>query len=218
MKLSRKQIYMLAGITALGVGSFFMFRRRRIVFFDNVWCGDDTCTKITDAVAYCTGQGGVAEGGGRDVEDEKPANLAQCVSEQSDLGEQELIYDAQMANGLIDEDGNVIPTSEQEAHQIIENIENLEGGGRTARIGGEDQYTTGPFNIIFPKPHGLNVGDKIYVQQDDVPEAYSQYNGDTIVTKVYTPYIIATDKPRVGETPHVGGYVIMPSVWSQLLS
>jgi hypothetical protein len=232
MKLKKKQIYVLAGIAALGLGSYFMFRRRRIMFFDNVWCGDEQCSNIEDAISYCAGNtydsdgDGIPDspppGGGRALsstpdankDPNKPGVTASCINEQSNFAEEQAIYDAQFANGLIDEDGNSLVNSEQEWVDLA--IENE--GGRGGRSWEDEGYTTGSFNIIFPEPHGLKVGDSIFVAQDQTNDTIQSYNGDTKVKRVYSEYIIGTDKPRVTDTPATGGYVVLPSVWNQLFS
>jgi hypothetical protein len=222
MKLSKKRIYAFVGIAALGVGSYFMLRRKRIIFFDNVWCNDDECTKITDALQYCTGEGGYQEGdpstgGERTIDNsgKQPNNLDSCINEENVLSEQELVYDAQIENGLRDEDGNVLVNSEQEVEDIaLQN--NAERGN--SRSWEDEGYTTGYLNLIFPKPHGLKDGQRIYIGQDDLPEAIGEYNGDAVIEKVLTPYIVRTNKPRVGSTTTVGGYIVLPSLWDELIA
>ena len=122
MKLSKKKIYFLAGIAALGVGAFFLFRKRKVTFFDNVWCSDSECSNIEDAIAYCSGITFDSDGDGipdsaypgrtiptgDKTDPSKPGVTASCINEQNAISEQEAIFDAQVANGLIDEDGNIL--------------------------------------------------------------------------------------------------------------
>tara|TARA_R110002012_G_scaffold59532_3_gene155779 strand:+ start:10600 stop:11283 length:684 start_codon:yes stop_codon:yes gene_type:complete len=225
MKLNKKQIFALAGIAVLSAGSFFMFRRKRIMFFDNVWCSDEECSNIDDAISYCEGNtydsdgDGIPDspppGGGRSAS--KSTNLSSCINDQTNQQEKNAIEDVQIEIGLKDIDGNVIVNSEAEAAQLANDyatqVERTLDGDLTWE---EMGYTTGMFNIVFPKPHGLKVGQKIFIVQDDTPETIGSYNGEATVNAVRSPYIIGTNKPRVGNTPAVGGYVVAPSMWDEM--
>ena len=46
---------LIALTLALGVGGYFLFRKRQLRFFDNVWCQGENCGNIEDAIAYCSG-------------------------------------------------------------------------------------------------------------------------------------------------------------------
>lgn len=85
-----------------------------------------------------------------------------------------------------------------------------DGGARSS-----DFEDTGYLNLIFPEPHGLKVGEKIYIEQD-AGATYPEYNGANTVEKVYNDYIIRTDKARRGSTPVEGGTVTTPSLWSRI--
>ena len=179
MKLKRKQLYFLGGIALLGIGSYFLLRRKKVTFFDNVWCSDMECSNIEDAVEYCSGitidtdGDGIPDSGGRTIpnsskfDPNKPGVTASCINEQNTISEQEAIFDAQVANGLIDEDGNPLRAGKNPIP------------GKNPRKTGRDwgeEYTTGNLNLIFAEPHGLNKGDKIWVQQDETAETLSSYN------------------------------------------
>ena len=78
-----------------------------------------------------------------------------------------------------------------------------------------DFENTGYLNLIFPEPHGLKVGEKIFINQD-AGATYPEYNGADTVEKVYNDYIIRTSKARRGDTPVEGGTVTLPSRFSNL--
>lgn len=80
-----------------------------------------------------------------------------------------------------------------------------------------DFENTGYLNLIFPEPHGLKVGEKIFINQD-AGATYPEYNGADTVEKVYNDYIIRTSKARRGSTPVEGGTVTTSSVWSRLFN
>ena len=54
--MSRNKKILIALTLGLGVASFFAFRKRKIRFFDYVWCADEACSNIEDAIAYCNPQ------------------------------------------------------------------------------------------------------------------------------------------------------------------
>jgi hypothetical protein len=44
----------LLGVTlGLGAASYFVLRKKKIRFYDYVWCNNEECGNIEDAVAYC---------------------------------------------------------------------------------------------------------------------------------------------------------------------
>ena len=51
--MSRNKKLLIALTLGLGVGSYFAFRKRKIRFFDYVWCADEACSNIEDAIEYC---------------------------------------------------------------------------------------------------------------------------------------------------------------------
>ena len=54
--MSRNKKILIALTLGLGVASFFAFRKRKIRFFDYVWCADEACSNIEDAIAYSNPQ------------------------------------------------------------------------------------------------------------------------------------------------------------------
>ena len=90
---------------------------------------------------------------------------------------------------------------------------NVNFGGRKLNASGDD---TGKYQILFNKPHGLKVGDKIFVSQDD-GATFPYYDGDTLVKEVLNDFVISTPKSRQGSSPSEGGYVIKPSIWNKLI-
>jgi hypothetical protein len=81
--------------------------------------------------------------------------------------------------------------------------------------GRSDFENTGYLNLLFPEPHGLKAGDKIFIEQD-AGATYPEYDGANTVEKVLNDYIIRTDKARRGSTPVEGGTVTIPSRFSKL--
>ena len=227
MKINKKQVYILGGIALVGIGSFFMFRKRRIMFFDNVWCSDGECSNIDDAISYC--QGNTYDSDGDGIPDSAPpgggrtttesTNFATCLNDQCNQQEKVAVEDAQIAIGLKNNEGEVLVTSEAEAVQLASQYATdaeRKSAGQSNRSWEDEGYTTGNFNIIFSKPHGLTVGQKIFIVQDETPETIGSYNGEARVDAVRSPYIIGTNKPRVADTPSIGGYVVVPSMWEEM--
>lgn len=221
MALSKKQIFIIGGIATLGVGAYFLFKNRKLEFYDNVWCGDDECSNIDDIVAYCSGNtydsnnDGIPDspppGGGRALPPEAAKGITACINSQSNA-DADMVKQDQIDLGIADADGKPIG-SEAEIASILNETEGLIE--RQVPVG----LKTGMFNIIFPEPHNLKEGEVIYVQQDiQAADAIPSYNGKTVVTKVYNDYIIATDKPRIGNTSSVGGIVTVPSMWERFFS
>ena len=153
-----KKKKILIGITlGVGVATYFAFRKRKIRFYDYVWCEDAECTNIQNAIAYC--------GGNRAATTDTPtqSEIEDCV-----------------ANANTVDDGN--------------------------------------YNLIFPQPHNLKVGQRIYVEQDE-GNTHSDYDGWTKINHIFSPYIAGTDKPRLdGSTPNEGGYIYVESWGDKLLS
>lgn len=83
-------------------------------------------------------------------------------------------------------------------------------GSRGANEGND----TGNLNLLFKKPHGLKEGEDIYIQQNGTP-TYPYYNGKAMVTRIVTPYIVATNKARQGDSPVEGGVVLTKSIASK---
>ena len=227
MKISKKQIYILGGVALLGISSFFMFRKRRIMFFDNVWCSDGECSNIQDAMSYC--QGNTYDSDGDGIPDSPPpgggrtaseyTDFATCLNDQSNKQEKEAVEDMQIAIGLKNSEGEVLVNSEAEAVQLATQYATdaeRKAAMQSNRSWEDEGYTTGNFNIIFSKPHGLKEGQKIFIVQDETPETIGAYNGEAKVSKVRSPYIIGTNKPRVANTPAIGGYVVVPSMWEEM--
>ncbi len=73
---------------------------------------------------------------------------------------------------------------------------------------------TGNLNLLFKEPHGLKEGEDIYIQQNGMP-TYPYYNGKTMVKRIITPYIIATNKARQGSSGVEGGVVLTKSIASK---
>ena len=46
-KLGKKKIFMVAGILAAAIGSYLALRKRKIAFYDNIYCGDATCSEFS---------------------------------------------------------------------------------------------------------------------------------------------------------------------------
>jgi len=152
----------LIGITlGLGVASYFVLRKKKIRFYDYVWCSNDECANITDAVAYCGGATSAEEQGGN----------------------------------------KAIPSTPPTQKEIEECVANA------------NTQDDGMYNLIFAKPHNLKVGQRIFVEQD-AGNTHSDYDGWTKVNYIYSPYIIATNKPRLdGSTPAEGGYIYVESIF-----
>lgn len=129
-----KKAFLIGGVLVLGGLAWYLFKTRKIPYYDNVWCEDDDCSNI-NAQSYRSN-----------------------------------------------------PRSE--------------GDG------------TGNLNLLFKEKHGLVEGEEIYIQQDGNP-TYPYYNGKTNVTKVYSPYLIRTDKARQGSSPVEGGVVLTKSIASK---
>jgi len=209
MKIKRNQIYALAGIAVASVSSYYLFRRRRIKFYDNVFCNDD-CTNIADAVAFCQGDHQEV-GGDRNTSASKTLTAA-CVNDSSN-DDEKVIFEAQEDIGLIDSTGASLVTSQAQANQVA-----LANIGEQEDRAFDEEPNTGMFNLIFAEPHGLEEGDEINVQQNVTDDTMSSYNGKTVVTKVYNKHTIRTNKPRLGSSPVVGGYITLPSVWSSMIA
>jgi hypothetical protein len=47
IKLGKKKIFIIAGVLAAAIGAYFALRKRKIAFYDNVWCGDGTCSDFS---------------------------------------------------------------------------------------------------------------------------------------------------------------------------
>ena len=75
----------------------------------------------------------------------------------------------------------------------------------------------GYLNLIFPEKHGLKEGQKIDITQND-DAVYPYYDGRTVVLKVINDYIIRTDKAFKGDSPSIGGKVIVDSIINNFLS
>ena len=153
----------LIGITlGLGAASYFVLRKKKIRFYDYVWCNNEECGNIQDAVAYC--------GGATSAEEQGYGRAALPA----------------------------LPPTEDEIQVCVANA---------------DTYDDGMYNLIFAQPHNLKVGQRIFVEQDK-GNTHSDYDGWTKVTHIYSPYIIATDKPRLdGSTPAEGGYIYVESIF-----
>jgi hypothetical protein len=137
-----KKAALIGGVLLTGALAYYLFRSRKIEFYDNVWCGEDNneCLDI-DVATYGSGQRAGLRSGG---------------------------------NG------------------------------------------SGNLNLLFKEKHELEEGDVIYITQNK-NQAYD-YDGKANVQKVITPYIIRTDKARMGDSPIVGGYVSANSKWSEIVS
>jgi len=146
--MNRKVGLIIGGVALLGVGVYFALRKRKIGFYDNIWCTDDKCS------SYDT---------------------------QSKVN-------SYMGVNFVGENGG-------------ENV----GNG------------TGMLTLIFPKPHGLKVDEEILIEQDSGAK-YEEYNGVALVVKVNNPFVITTNKARLGDTPTNGGYVYTRSLVSKLFN
>ena len=82
--------------------------------------------------------------------------------------------------------------------------------GEVSKSGG-----TGNVNLLFRKPHGLSVGDEIYLKQNEVKRVFD-YDGTTTVRRVINENIVSLNMARIGSSNVVGGEVIKPSLWSEI--
>lgn len=146
IKIKKKQIIIIAGILSAAVGSYFAFRKRKIAYYDNVWCDDNKCTE----------------------------------------------FDTQA--------------------KINSYINNTNFTGDTRDGSGDG---TGYYQVLFPKPHGLKQGDKIFIEQD-AGATYPYYDGWTSVKEVLNPFVVRTSKARQGTSPAEGGFVYVESWYSQM--
>ena len=176
---------LIALTLALGVGGYFLFRKRQLRFFDNVWCQGENCGNIEDAIAYCSG--GRQRPSSRDINVEFE-NLPIEVQEAATIKDDELSCD-------------LIPSS-------------LEGGRSGDGLTEDEFIGQGYLNFIFPEPHGLKVGDIIYVTQD-ADFTFEYYNGRAEVLKVINPYIIRTNKAFKGASPIKGGEIVVESIFNK---
>lgn len=44
--MSKKVKLIIGGVTILSIGAYLAFRKRKIAFYDNIWCDDDKCSFI----------------------------------------------------------------------------------------------------------------------------------------------------------------------------
>lgn len=137
-----KKAALIGGVLLTGALAYYLFRSKKIQFYDNVWCGNDN---------------------------------NECL----DI-----------------------------------NVETYGSGQRAGlRSGGNG---SGNLNLLFKEKHGLEEGDDIYITQN-ANQVYD-YDGKASVQKVITPYIIRTNKARMGDSPIVSGYVSTNSKWSDIVS
>ena len=140
MALDNKKIIALSAVTVLiGVGVFMATKRRKIRFYDNVWCEGESCSNV---------------------------NPSTYVSEMIAAG----------------------------------------AGSEFASFQGGDGVGKGYLNLLFPQGHGLTKGDVITIIQDS-GATFPYYNGETVVKKVMSPYIIRTAKAFMGNSPSMQGTV-----------
>ena len=131
-----KKAFLIGGVVVIGGLAWYIFRTKKIAFYDNVWCADDDCS-------------------------------------------------------------NVNPESYTRTNEVRES----DG--------------TGNLNLLFKEPHGLKVGEEIYITQNDGAE-FPSYDGKTSVRKIYSPYVLSTTKARMGDSPVIGGFVSTSSRASKL--
>tara|TARA_R110001599_G_scaffold114103_3_gene279679 strand:- start:3474 stop:3932 length:459 start_codon:yes stop_codon:yes gene_type:complete len=74
---------------------------------------------------------------------------------------------------------------------------------------------TGAVNLLFPEPHNLKVGDKIFIQQKE-GATYPEYNRGTTVNKIHNKYIIEVPIARRGSSGVEGGVVTTSSIWNKI--
>ncbi len=128
---------LIALTLAMGAAGYFVFRKRQLRFFDNIWCQGENCGNIEDAIAYCSG--GRQRPLSRDI-NVQFQDLPIQVQNDATLDENEL------SCSLI-EDGQKF---------------GVDGNDQEDEFVG-----MGFLNFIFPQPHKLKVGDNIYVTQDE---------------------------------------------------
>jgi len=68
--MKKNKIKLIAIAVGVGAATYFAFRKKKIRFFDYVWCSDSDCTNIEDAIEYC---------GGRSVETPTQEEMEECV-------------------------------------------------------------------------------------------------------------------------------------------
>mgnify|MGYP003627414262 CR=1 FL=1 len=134
-----KKAALIGGVLIGGVLAFYLFRRKKVEFYDNVWCGE--------------------------------AN-----------------------NDCLDID-----------------VQNYTRS--SAPRGGNN---TGNVNLLFKEKHGLSEGEEIYITQDE--NSVYDYDGKATIDMVVSPYIVRTNKARMGDSAVVGGYVSKKSNWSEIIS
>jgi hypothetical protein len=149
MKINKKKLLIIGGVLTTGILSYFALKKRKIRFFDYVWCAEPECAEYS-------------------------------TQAQVDAYADEM------------------------------------GVSRSSRSG--DNPSTGYYQLIFQKPHGLKQGEEIFIEQDAGAE-FAYYDGWTTVKEVLTPYVIRTPKARqYGSFPARGGYVYAPSLATSLIN
>ena len=81
---------------------------------------------------------------------------------------------------------------------------------------GSEGVGKGYLNLLFPQGHKLKEGDVITIKQDS-GATYPYYNGETVVKKVLSPYIIRTAKAYMGSSESMQGAVHTQSWLERLL-
>ena len=108
--MSRNKKILIALTLGLGVASFFAFRKRKIRFFDYVWCADEACSNIEDAIAYCNpSQSREVSVGGADgnIDPNTPDNVA-TTADNKPLTDDEVEVCVANANTIVDGMYNLI--------------------------------------------------------------------------------------------------------------
>jgi hypothetical protein len=65
---------------------------------------------------------------------------------------------------------------------------------------------TGFVHLFFTKPHKLQRGEYVYVEQNE-PYTFEEYNGWHKISRIVNDNIIELSLPRMGDTPVEGGIV-----------
>ena len=89
-----------------------------------------------------------------------------------------------------------------------------------AEAGGDGEDVTesesGWLNLLLNKEHKFMVGDEVFIEQDD-NAVYPEYNGNHIIQKIISPYIVEINTPRLGSSGYVGGKISKNSILTGLI-